>query len=62
MNVLVKHTGEKHTFKGVLCDLLPKVNLRREETVFKVNGKLVPESTHVTEKDSIEVIKVVFGG
>lgn len=62
MNVLVKHTGQKLAYEGPLASLFLKVNLRREETVFKVNGKLVPESKIVTKDDLVEVIKVVFGG
>ncbi len=48
--------------KGKISDLLQKLRIAREEVLVKVNGKLAPEDAEISEKDRVEIIKVVFGG
>lgn len=48
--------------KGSIAKLLKKLNIRREEVVIKVNDNLAPETAEVSEKDRIEIIRVIFGG
>ena len=49
-------------FSGTAMQLLKQLNVRREEVVIKINGKLAPETTQLSNADRIEIIKVVFGG
>ena len=51
----VKHIGS-------IAGLLKKLNVRREEVVVKVNGRLAPETAEVGIRDKVEIIKVIFGG
>ncbi|MBI5228238.1 MoaD/ThiS family protein [Candidatus Micrarchaeota archaeon] len=49
-------------FVGPISSLLRELKVMREEVVVKVNGKLAPETLKVGKNDSVEIIKVVFGG
>ena len=62
MLLILDNKRKKMEFKGTALQLLKKLELRREEVVVKINGKLAPETTELDGKDKIEVIKVVFGG
>jgi len=42
--------------------LLKALGISPQEALVKVNGKVRPEGTHVSKGDSVEVIRVVFGG
>jgi thiamine biosynthesis protein ThiS len=49
-------------FDGTIAELLRELRLMREEVVVKVNGRLVPETRQLSQKDRVRIIKVVFGG
>lgn len=60
---LITNNDKKNIeFDGTVDQLLKQLNIRREEVVVKINGKLAPETTTVNGNDSVEIIKVVFGG
>ncbi len=50
------------THSGPISGLLKKLDVRREEVVVKVNGKLAPETLNAKSSDKVEVIRVIFGG
>ncbi|MEK6978713.1 MAG: MoaD/ThiS family protein [Candidatus Micrarchaeota archaeon] len=52
----------KIKFSGNVTALLRKLALRREEVVIKVNGKIVPDDSTISNKDTVKIIKVIFGG
>lgn len=43
-------------------ELLAGLKVSTEEALVKVNGKLSPESTVLSAKDEVKVIRVIFGG
>jgi len=62
MWLIINNDKKNIEFDGTVDQLLKQLNIRREEVVVKINGKLAPETTNVNGNDSVEVIKVVFGG
>jgi len=62
MKLILDGRAKKVSHKGNLASLLKKLGVRREEVVVKVNGRLAPDTAEPEEKDTIEVIKVIFGG
>lgn len=62
MEVELNNNRQVISFSGTAIDLLKKLNVRREEVVIKVNGKLAPETTPLKDTDKVEIIQVVFGG
>ena len=62
MQLVLDNQKKKLAFTGTAEQLLKKLKIRREEVVIKINGKLAPETTEVGGSDSVEIIKVVFGG
>ncbi len=62
MKVTIDNKTKSIKFSGTVNDLLRKEKIRREEVVVKVNGKLAPETTKVSNKDKLEIITVIFGG
>jgi len=45
-----------------LKDLVEKIGFNTETVLLRVGGDIVPESTKITGKEKIEVLKVVSGG
>lgn len=45
-----------------ISEVLSSLGLSREEALVKVNGSVRPEDWKLSPSDSVEVIKVVFGG
>ena len=62
MEVIIDNLKKEVAFTGDVDSLLKALGLMREEVVVKVNGRLVPDTKILSEKDRVEVIKVVFGG
>ena len=62
MELTVDSRKRRMRHAGSVSQLLKKLGLMREEVVVKVNGRLAPDTYRVKAKDTIEVIKVVFGG
>jgi sulfur carrier protein ThiS len=62
MKLLLENQQKDIQFEGNITTLLRDLQVSREEVVVKINGKLAPETAKVTNKDSVEIIKVVFGG
>ncbi|MEK6982007.1 MAG: MoaD/ThiS family protein [Candidatus Micrarchaeota archaeon] len=62
MQLIINNDKKQLEFTGEIQKLLKQEKIRREEVVIKVNGKLAPETTIVGDKDTVEIIKVVFGG
>ncbi|MGV8084947.1 MAG: MoaD/ThiS family protein [Candidatus Bilamarchaeum sp.] len=62
MKLLLENQQKDIQFEGNITTLLRDLQVSREEVVIKINGKLAPETAKVTNKDSVEIIKVVFGG
>ena len=62
MRLLLDNQLKEVQFEGNITALLKELKVMREEVVIKINGKLAPETAKVTNKDSVEIIKVVFGG
>ena len=62
MELILNNKKQTLDFTGTAEQLLKQLNVRREEVVIKINGKLTPETTTLTGNESVEIIKVVFGG
>ncbi len=62
MQLILNNEKKQLEFNGTAEQLIKQLGMRREEVVIKVNGRLAPETTKVNGKDTVEVIKVVFGG
>ncbi len=62
MQLILNNEKKNLDFDGTADQLIKQLGMRREEVVIKVNGKLAPETTKVSGSDTVEVIKVVFGG
>ena len=62
MNLIFDNQKKSMQFEGTVSELLLQLGASREEVVIKVNGKLAPETATVGQEDSVEIIKVVFGG
>ncbi|MFH1394265.1 MAG: MoaD/ThiS family protein [Candidatus Micrarchaeota archaeon] len=62
MNLVFDNMKKSMQFKGTVSELLKELGASREEVVIKVNGRLAPETINVGPEDSVEIIKVVFGG
>ena len=62
MIVLYNGKEQEIEYKGSISGLLKKLNVRREETIVKVNGKLVADEEQLKGDEKVEIIKVVFGG
>ena len=62
MQLILNNEKKELEFSGTADQLIKQLNMRREEVVIKVNGKLAPETTKVDGNDKVEIIKVVFGG
>lgn len=62
MQIILNNQKKQMDFSGTADQLLKQLNIRREEVVIKINGKLAPETTKLNGNDNIEIIKVVFGG
>ena len=62
MWLIINNDKKNMDFSGTVDQLLKQLNIRREEVVIKINGKLAPETTNVDVNDTVEIIKVVFGG
>lgn len=62
--MIVLHNGKQQEieYKGSISGLLKKLNVRREETIVKVNGKLVADEEQLKGDEKVEIIRVVFGG
>ena len=62
MELIANGKKRRISFKGTASSLIRKLNLREEAVVVKVNGKLVPENAKLSGNETVEIIKVVFGG
>ncbi|MDO8554921.1 MAG: MoaD/ThiS family protein [Candidatus Micrarchaeota archaeon] len=62
MEIKINNEHQQLQFKGTAEQLLKQLKIRREEVVIKINGQLAPETSELSDSDSIEIIKVVFGG
>lgn len=62
MKLILNNEKKELVFSGTAAQLIKQLNLRREEVVIKINGRLAPETTQLDGNDSVEIIKVVFGG
>ncbi|MFH2106429.1 MAG: MoaD/ThiS family protein [Candidatus Micrarchaeota archaeon] len=62
MKLSIDNKTKSVKFSGTVSNILKKEKIRREEVIIKVNGKLVPETAKVTDRDKVEIITVVFGG
>lgn len=62
MEVIVDGRKRDIEFSGDISALIAKLGFMREEVVVKVNCRLAPDTRVLSDKDSVEVIKVVFGG
>lgn len=63
MRIILNREKTRANFKkGKILGLLSELKLSREEVLVKVNGKLAPEDAEISQKDRVEIIKVVFGG
>ena len=62
MKVKVNGTWQEVEFEGPVAALLKHLNVNREIVVVKVNEDIVAETETVTNTDTVEIVKVVFGG
>lgn len=62
MELVFDRKSSQVGFAGPVSSLLRELKVMREEVVIKVNGRLAPETTVVSDRDRVEIIKVVFGG
>ena len=49
-------------FQGTAAELLKKLNIRRETVIVKANGRIVPENEMLGPDDTVEIMRVIFGG
>jgi len=55
--------GRKAKAKGATVgDLVASLGLNGEEVLVKVNGKLAANGTEVSAKDTVKIMRVIFGG
>jgi sulfur carrier protein ThiS len=52
----------KIKFSGTVSNLLKNLDINRQTVLVKKEGRIVSELEPLTDKDSIEIITVVFGG
>lgn len=62
MEIIVDNENRPMEFSGTIQGLLKELGLMREEVVVKVNGRIAPETRQLGARDSVRIIKVVFGG
>jgi len=49
-------------FKGTVKELLGKLGLNEQIVLVKLNGTIVTELDEVSDKDTVEIQKVILGG
>ena len=55
--------GRKAKANGATAgELLASLGLNGEEVLVKVNGKLAANGTEVSSKDTVKIMRVIFGG
>ncbi len=62
MRLIIDGRKKAVSHRGDIASLLKKLKVRREEVVVKLNGRLAPETASVRANDTVEVLRVVFGG
>lgn len=62
MKYTINGKSESITFEGTVQDLLKKLNINEQIVIVKVNGKIVTELDKISDKDSVEIQKVILGG
>lgn len=62
MKYIINGKSESIKFEGTVQDLLKKLNINEQIVIVKVNGKMVTELDNVSDKDSVEIQKVILGG
>jgi len=49
-------------FEGTAAELLSKLGIGRESVIVKANGRIIPETERIGNSDSVEIMKVIYGG
>ena len=49
-------------FKGKISELLSKLEINPEVVILKRNGTLVTELDTISDKDELEIVRVIYGG
>jgi sulfur carrier protein ThiS len=62
MELILDNEKKAMEFRGTIGGLLKSMKLAREEVVVKLNGRLAADTVEIGSDDTVEVIKVVFGG
>jgi sulfur carrier protein ThiS len=62
MEISVNGKKRKLAFKGTVLQLCKKLGMAREETVAKVDGRLVPDDAMLSGNEKVEFFTVIFGG
>lgn len=62
MQIILDGREKSIRHSSSIAELLKKLEVRREEVVVKLNGKLAPETAQISSKDKVEIIRVIFGG
>jgi sulfur carrier protein ThiS len=55
-------TKKSIKFKGTAKELLEKLGLNEQIVIIKRNGEIITELDKISDKDTVEIQKVILGG
>ncbi|RME80118.1 MAG: hypothetical protein D6769_00420 [Methanobacteriota archaeon] len=62
LNIVHERQSKEVDYRGPVGEVAKLVGLSKQETIFKVNGKIRPDNYELRGDESVDIIKVVFGG
>jgi sulfur carrier protein ThiS len=62
INGTKKDTKKSIKFNGTAKELLEKLGLNEQIVIIKRNGEIITELDKISDKDTVEIQKVILGG
>ncbi len=62
MKYTINGKSDNMKFEGTVQELLTKLNINEQIVIVKINGKIVTELDKISDKDEVEIQKVILGG
>ena len=62
MFYILNKKKKRMKFSGKVKDLLEKLGVNEQVVIVKKNGKIVTLLDNVKDKDTVEIVQVIFGG
>jgi len=62
MKIKIEGKEAELNFSGTAGGLLRLMKLSRESHIVKLNGRIVPDGEKISEGDSVELLRVIYGG